>query len=97
VARPAAQQAGSAGDRVIQGHDLRPLIGEQRGDPRLPRPAPPRLRNGTGRYRDLPVPPVDLLPQSLHPPTAALDRDQRASIEGERAAHSTPSARRAHA
>ena len=97
VARPAAQQADSAGDRVVQGDDLRTLVAEQHGDPRLSRSAAPRLGNGTRGYRDLPVTPVDLLQQSLHPPAATLDRDESAGIEGDRACHSTPSARRAHA
>lgn len=97
VARPAAQQADSAGDRVVQGDDLRALVAEQRGDPRLPRSAAPRLTNGTRGHRDLPVAPVDLLQQSLHPAAATLDRDESAGIEGDRAGHSTPSARRAHA
>jgi len=97
VTGSAAQQADGAGDRVFQGDDLRALVAEQRGNPRLPRSAAPRLSNGTRRHRDLPVAPVDLLQQSLHPPTAALDRDESAGIEGDRASHSTPSARRAHA
>ena len=59
--------------------------------------AAPRLSNGSRGRRDLPVAPVDLLKQSLHPPAAALDRDESAGIEGDRAGHSTPSARRAHA
>ena len=97
VTGPAAQQADSAGGRVVQGDDLRALVAEQRGDPCLPGSAAPRLRKGTCRHRDLPVTPVDLLQQSLHPPAAALDRDESAGIEGDRAGHSTPSARRAHA
>ena len=53
VARPAAQQADSAGDRVVQGDDHRALVAEQRGDPRLWRSAAPRLSNGTRGHRDL--------------------------------------------
>jgi len=97
VARPAAQQADSAGDRVVQGNNLGALVAEQRGDPRLPRSATPRLRNGTRGHRDLPVTPVNLLQQGLHPPAATFNCDESASVEGDRASHSTPSARRAHA
>ena len=97
VTGSAAQQADGASGRVIQRDDLRALVAEQRGNPRLPRSAAPRLSNGTCRHRDLPVAPVDLLQQSLHPPAAALDRDESAGIEGDSAGHSTPSARRAHA
>ena len=61
VARPATQEADRAGDRVVQGDDLRALVAEQRGDPRLSRSAAPRLSNGTRGHRDLPVTPVDLL------------------------------------
>jgi hypothetical protein len=71
VARPAAQQADSASDWVVQGDDLRALIAKQNCDPRLPRSAAPCLRNGTRGHRDLPVSPVDLLQQGLHPPVAA--------------------------
>jgi hypothetical protein len=97
VTRPTAQQADSAGERVVQGDDLRSLVAEERGDPRLSWAAAPCLSNGTRGHRDLPVTPVDLLQQSLHPPTPTLDRDKRAGVEGDRASHSTPSARRAHA
>lgn len=97
VTGSAAQQADGTGGRVVQGDDLRALVAEHRSDPRLPRSAAPRLSNGTCRHRDLPVAPIDLLKQSLHPPAAALDRKESAGIEGDRAGHSTPSARRAHA
>ena len=97
VAQPAAQQADSASDWIVQGDDFRALIAKQRRDPRLPRSAAPGLRNGTCGYRDLPFSPVDLLQQGLHSRAAALDRDQGTSIEGDRVGHSTPSARRAHA
>ena len=97
LARPAAQQANSARDRVIQGDDLRALVAEQRGDPRLSRSAAPRLSNDTSGHRYLPVTPVDLFQQSLHPFAAVLDRDEGTGIKGDRAGHLTPSARRAHA
>jgi hypothetical protein len=75
MARPAAQQADSASDRVVEGDDLRALVAEQRGNPRLPRSSAPRLRNRARRHRDLPIPPVDLLKQGLHSPASPLDRD----------------------
>ncbi len=59
--------------------------------------AAPRLSNGTRGHCDLPVMPVDLLQQSLHPLAATLDREESAGVEGDRAGHWTPSARRAHA
>jgi hypothetical protein len=97
VARPAAEQADSAGDRVVQGDDLGALVPEQDGDTRLPRSATPRLGDGTSRHRNVPVTPVDLFQQRLHPPAATLDRDKRACVEGDRTCHSTPSTCRAHA
>jgi hypothetical protein len=97
VARPAAQQAHSPGDGIVQGNNLGALVAEQRGDPRLPRSGAPHLSHDACGHRDLPVTPVDLLQQSLHPPAATLDRDESSGIESDGAAHSTPSARRAHA
>lgn len=97
MARPAAQQANRAGCQIIQGDNLRTLVAKQHRDARLPRSAPPRLRNHSRGNGNFPFAPVDLVQQSLHAPAPALDRDEGAGVEGNGVRHSAPSARRAHA